>query len=156
MLQGTIDTVGQVYIPIELIMADGGRSMFAALLDTGFTGSIGIREELLPALGWQQHGYVEADLASGTESLPVFIGQVIFDGRHRVVRAIVITSDDVILGLALLRDKRLLADFRTATLPLSEGGQCRGNVDMHEIARRTHRMERMRGRKWRVVEGRAW
>src|SRR5215470_18012271 len=118
MLQGTIDTVGQIRVPIELITADGGRSTFAALLDTGFTGSIGIREELLPALGWQQHGYVEADLASGTESLPVFIGQVIFDSRHRVVRAIVITSDEVIIGLALLRNKRLLADFRTGDVTL--------------------------------------
>ena len=112
MLQGTIDTVGQIHVPIELITVYGGRSTFAALLDTGFTGSIGVRGALLPMLGWQQHGYVEADLASGTESLPVLIGQVVFDGLQQVVRAIVITSDDVIIGLALLRNKRLLADFR--------------------------------------------
>ena len=113
MLQGTIDAVGQIHVPIELITAGGGRSTFAALLDTGFTGSIGIRATLLSALGWQRHGYVEAALASGTESLPVFIGQVIFDGQHQRVRAIVITSDEVIIGLSMLRDKRLLADFRT-------------------------------------------
>ena len=64
-------------------------------------------------LGWQLHGYVEAALASGTESLPVYIGQVVFDGQYQVVRAIVITSDEVIIGLSLRRDKRLLADFRT-------------------------------------------
>ena len=50
MLQGTIDTVGQMHVPIELITADGGQSTFVALLDTGFTGSIGIRGALLPAL----------------------------------------------------------------------------------------------------------
>jgi hypothetical protein len=43
----------------------------------------------------------------------VFIGEVIFDGQHRVVRAVEISSDDVIIGLMLLQDKRLLADFRT-------------------------------------------
>jgi predicted aspartyl protease len=118
MLQGTIDTVGQIHVPIELIAAHGGQSTFAALLDTGFTGSIGVSGALLPALGWQQHGYVAADLASGTESLPVLIGQVIFDGRRQVVRAIVITSDDVIIGLALLRNKRLLADFRTGDVTI--------------------------------------
>jgi predicted aspartyl protease len=118
MLQGTIDAVGQIHVPIELIMADGGRSTFAALVDTGFTGSIGIRGALLPTLGWQRHGYVEAALASGTESLPVLIGQVIFDGRHQAVRAIVITSDEVIIGLSLLRDKRLFADFRTGDVTI--------------------------------------
>jgi hypothetical protein len=50
MLQGSIDAVGQIHVPIELIMADGGRSTFTALLDTGFTGSIGIRRALLPVL----------------------------------------------------------------------------------------------------------
>jgi len=68
-------------------------------------------------LGWQQHGYVEADL-SGTKSLPVLIGQDVFDGLQQVVRAIVITSDDVIIGLALLRNKRLLADFRTGDVTI--------------------------------------
>jgi predicted aspartyl protease len=118
MLQGTIDAVGQIYVPIELITADGGRATFAALVDTGFTGSIGIRGALLPALGWQRHGYVAAALASGTESLPVLIGQVVFDGRPQVVRAIAITSDDVIIGLSLLRDKRFLADFRSGDVTI--------------------------------------
>ncbi len=59
MLKGTIDVVGQTHVPIELIIADGGRSTFAALVDTGFTGSISIRGALLPALGWQRHGYVD-------------------------------------------------------------------------------------------------
>jgi predicted aspartyl protease len=117
-LQGTIDAVGQIHVPIELITAAGGRSTFAALVDTGFTGSIGLRGALLPALGWQRHGYVAAALASGTESLPVLIGQVVFDGRPQVVRAIVITSDDVIIGLSLLRDKRFLADFRTGDVTI--------------------------------------
>ena len=118
MLQGTIDAVGQIHVPIDLITANGGRSTFAALVDTGFTGNIGVRGALLPALGWQRHGYVAAALASGTESLPVFIGQVVFDGRSQVVRAIVITSDDVIIGLSLLRNKRLLADFRTGDVTI--------------------------------------
>ena len=118
MLQGTIDAVGKIHVPIEFITANGGRSTFAALVDTGFTGSIGIRGALLPALGWQRHGYVEAALASGTESLPVRIGEVIFDGQRQVVRTIVITSDDVIIGLSLLRDKRLLADFRTGDVTI--------------------------------------
>jgi predicted aspartyl protease len=118
MIQGTIDTVGQIYVPIELITAHGERLTFAALLDTGFTGSIGARGALLPALGWQEHGYVEANLASGTEALPVFIGQVVFDDQRQVVRAIVITSDAVIIGLALLRNKRLLADFRTGDVTI--------------------------------------
>src|SRR5262245_50202774 len=118
MLQGTIDAVGQIHVPIELITADGGRSTFAALLDTGFTGSIGIGGALLPVLGWQLHGYVEAALASGTESLQVYIGQVVFDGQYQVVRAIVITSDEVIIGLALLRNKHLLADFRTGDVTI--------------------------------------
>jgi hypothetical protein len=48
----------------------------------------------------------------------VLIGQVIFDGRRQVVRAIVITSDEVIIGLSLLRDKRLLADFRTGDVTI--------------------------------------
>jgi predicted aspartyl protease len=113
MLSGTIDTVGQIHIPIELIATHGARRTLDALLDTGFTGSVGISGTLARMLGWQLHGYVEAVLASGSVSLAVFIGEVVFDGQHQMVRAVEITSDEVIIGLALLRDKRLLADFRT-------------------------------------------
>ena len=48
----------------------------------------------------------------------MLIGQDVFDGLQQVVRAIVITSDDVIIGLALLRNKRLLADFRTGDVTI--------------------------------------
>lgn len=118
MLRGTIDAAGQIRVPIELIAADGRRSTLEAVLDTGFTGSIGIRGELVPALGWQPHGYVEAALASGSESLRVFVGEVIFDGRLQVVRAVEITSDDIVVGLSLLREKRLLVDFRTGEVTI--------------------------------------
>jgi predicted aspartyl protease len=113
MLSGTIDRSGQIYIPIDLITAYGDRRTLDALLDTGFTGSLAISRALAHALGWQLHGYVEAALASGSASLAVFIGEAIFDGQQRVARAVEISSDDVIIGLMLLQDKRLLADFRT-------------------------------------------
>ncbi len=98
-----MDAIGQIFVPIELIAADGRRSTREALLDTGYTGSLGIRESLLSTLGWPLHGYVEAALASGSEPLQVFLGQVIFDGRRQVVRAVMITSDDIIVGLSLAR-----------------------------------------------------
>src|SRR6266545_2394051 len=107
MLQGALDALGQIRVPIELIAADGAASTLQALLDTGFTGGIGIRGELMRTLGWQPHGYVEALLASGSAALGVFLGEVIFDGRRQLIRAVTITSDDVIVGLSLLRDKRL-------------------------------------------------
>ena len=113
MLSGTIDVSGQIHIPVDLIATHGEKQTLDALLDTGFTGSLGISRALARSLGWQLHGYVEAALASGLASLAVFIGEVIFDGQHRVVRAVEISSDDVIIGLMLLQDKRLLADFRT-------------------------------------------
>jgi predicted aspartyl protease len=118
MLRGAIDAVGQIRVPTELIVTDGQLLTHEALLDTGFTGSIGISGQLASILGWQPHGYVEASLASGSAALPVFIGEVVFDGRSQVVRAIVITSDDVIVGLALLRGKRLVADFPTGEVTL--------------------------------------
>ena len=73
MLRGAIDTLGQIRVPIELIAAEGARSTLEALLDTGFTGSIGISGELAPTLGWQPHGYVEASLASGSAALGLFL-----------------------------------------------------------------------------------
>ena len=118
MLRGTIDAVGQIYLPIELIPASGGRATFQALLDTGFTGSIGIRRALATIVQWQPHGYVEAALAHGSEALQLMLGQVIFDGRQQRVRAVMITSDDLIIGLSLLRDKRLVVDFRTGEVAL--------------------------------------
>jgi hypothetical protein len=45
MLQGAIDALGQIRVPIALIAADGGGLTLEALLDNGFTGSIGIRGE---------------------------------------------------------------------------------------------------------------
>jgi len=118
MLQGTIDALGQIRVPIELIAADGAGSTLEALLDTGFTGSLGIRKELVRMLGWQPHGYVEASLASGSAALRLFLGEVVFDGRRQRIRAVTITSDDVIVGLSLLREKRLLADFRAGMVTI--------------------------------------
>ena len=118
MLQGTIDALGQIRVPSELVTADGAGSTFEALLDTGFTGSIGVREELVRTLGWRPHGYVEASLASGSAALGVTLGEVVCDGRRQFVRAVTITSDDVIVGLSLLHDKRLLADFRTGMVTI--------------------------------------
>jgi predicted aspartyl protease len=118
MLQGAIDALGQIRVPIELIAADGAGSTLEALLDTGFTGSIGIRGELVRTLGWQPHGYIEAALASGSAALGVFLGEVVCDGRRQLVRAVTITSDEVIVGLSLLREKRLFADFRTGVVTI--------------------------------------
>lgn len=118
MLWGAIDAVGQIYLPIELIPAAGGRVAFQALLDTGFAGSIGISRALATTVQWQLHGYVAAALAYGSEALQLMLGQVIFDGRQQRVRAVVITSDDLIIGLSLLRDKRLVVDFRTGEVVL--------------------------------------
>ena len=111
MLQGTIDALGQIRVPIELVAADGAGSTFEALLDTGFTGSIGMREEFVRTLGWRPHGYVEASLASGSAALGVALDEVVFDGRRQRVRAVTITLDDVIVSLSLLRQKRLLVDL---------------------------------------------
>jgi hypothetical protein len=41
----------------------------------------------------------------------VALGEVVFDGRRQLVRAVTITSDDVIVSLSLLREKRLFADL---------------------------------------------
>jgi predicted aspartyl protease len=118
MIRGAIDALGQIRVPIELIAADGAGSTLEPLLDTGFTGSLGIREELVRKLSWRPHSYVEASLASGSAALGVALGEVVFDNRRQLVRAVTITSDDVIVGLSLLRDKRLLADFRTGLVTL--------------------------------------
>ena len=118
MLRGAIDAVGQIYLPIELIPAAGGRVTFQALLDTGFTGSVGIRRALATTLQWPPHGYVEAALAHGSEPLQLMLGHIIFDSRQQRVRAVIITSDEVIIGLSLLLDKRLVVDFRTGEVVL--------------------------------------
>ena len=72
MLSGTIDVSGQIHVPIDLIATHGEGRTLDALLDTGFTGSLGISRVLAHSLGWQLHGYVEAALASGLASLAVF------------------------------------------------------------------------------------
>jgi hypothetical protein len=49
----------------------------------------------------------------------VFIGQVIFDGRHQIViRAIVITSDEVIISLSCCVISAYLRTFEPAMLLL--------------------------------------
>jgi predicted aspartyl protease len=118
MLQGAIDARGQSRVPIALIAADGAGSPFEARLDTGFTGSIGVREELLRTLGWRPHGDVEASLASGSAVRGMALGEVVLDGRHQRVRAVTITSDDVIAGLSLRRGTRFLADVRIGVVTI--------------------------------------
>ena len=49
MLSGTIDVSGQIHIPVDLIATHGEKQTLDALLDTGFTGSLGISRR------WRAH-----------------------------------------------------------------------------------------------------
>jgi hypothetical protein len=69
-------------------------------------------------LGWRTHGDVEASLASGSAARGVTLGEVVCEGRHQRVRALTITSDDVIVGLSFWRGTRFLADVRIGVVSI--------------------------------------
>ncbi len=68
-------------------------------------------------------GFEDYELASGAILRErVYWGSILFDRSRTEIYAVATDAKDVLIGTALLRDKRLMIDFRTREVRISRGG----------------------------------
>ena len=117
-MNGEVDRSGRALIVLKVRPSkDADASDLTAWIDTAFTGELVISRATIERLGLQQSGAVMAGLADGTEVVLETYGCTIeWFGEQRPVEVIQNDGEFPLLGVGLLRDRRLEIDYRSRTL----------------------------------------
>src|SRR6266508_6494575 len=92
----------------------------SALIDTGFDGALMLSLPAALQIGLRLSNMVQVELADGSIKKEfVFEAKVIFDGETRPVEILLTSSEEHLLGTALLRDRSLTMDFDRQILTLN-------------------------------------
>lgn len=120
-MNGEVDNSGRALIPLRVrSLADGDAVQLAAWVDTAFTGDLVIPQGTIEKLGLQQSAAVVAGLADGTEVvLETYSCVVEWFGRERIVEVVENTGQFPLLGVGLLRDRRLEIDYPSRTVSIA-------------------------------------
>jgi clan AA aspartic protease len=100
--------------------ADGDAIQVAAWGDTAFTGDLVIPRGTIEKLGLQQSAAVTAGLADGTQVvLETYSCAVEWFGRERIGEVVENNGQYPLLGVGMLRDRRLEIDYPSRTVSIA-------------------------------------
>ena len=119
-MNGEVDSSGRALIVVRLRpSAEADATPIATWVDTAFTGEVVIPRVTIERLGLRQSAAVTAGLADGTRVvLGTYSCLVEWFGQERVVEIIANDGQFPLLGIGLLRDRRLEMDYRSRMLTL--------------------------------------
>jgi predicted aspartyl protease len=112
--------------PTASVQVSGTRGsvLVTGVLDTGFDGHLCLPINLAVTLGLLLEGEDQVELADGSLSQElVFGGNVVFMGLHRRVDIYLTRSEEALIGTALLDGCRLMIDFATGKVKLTESSR---------------------------------
>ena len=117
-MNGEVDSSARALIVLHVRPTqDAEPNELTAWIDTAFTAELVIPRPTSEALGLPQSAAVLAGLADGTEVVLESYSCVIeWFGDARVIEVIENDGQFPLLGVGLLRDRRLEIDYRTRTL----------------------------------------
>ena len=119
MASGRVNANDEPLISIEIYLKLKLQK-FTAIIDTGFNGSLSVPESLIENAGWKELGVEEYELASGERmTARVFSGRVRFDGEQKDIPVLSTKSGDILIGTKLLRNKKLVVNFRKKSVRVS-------------------------------------
>ncbi len=120
-MNGEVDNSGRALIGLRVRpSADADATSLAAWVDTAFTGELVIPRGTIDKLGLQQSAAVMAGLADGTQVvLETYSCIVEWFGQDRKVDVVENAGQFPLLGVGLLRDRRLEIDYRSRTLSIT-------------------------------------
>lgn len=116
MIQGTVTDEGEAILHLA-VFADQGQAVKAeVVIDTGYTGTLTLSQDLISKLRLPPIGKSRGVLADGSEiTYETYEGTVIWHGRQLQITIDAVDSDPL-LGMGLLYGSKL-------TLEVVEGGE---------------------------------
>jgi len=117
-VNGEVDQSGRALLVLRVRpSADADASALAAWVDTAFTGELVIPHGTIQTMGLEQSAAVMAGLADGRQVvLETYSCIVEWFGQDRVVEVVGNDGTFALLGVGLLRDRRLEIDYRSRML----------------------------------------
>jgi clan AA aspartic protease len=119
-VKGEVDSSGRALLTLSLKPSREAEPVeVIAWVDTAFTGEVVIPRNTIRQLGLRQSAAVQAGLADGREVLLETYSCVLqWFGEDRDVEVVANEGRFPLLGIELLRDRRLTVDYSAGTLSL--------------------------------------
>jgi len=113
---GNVDNSGRALLTLRIRAAESEKSHeLVVWIDTGFDGDLVVSRSIIELLGPEQSAGVQATLADGTSViLETYRCWVDWLGELRQVEVVANEGRFPLLGIGLLRNHRLVIDYRTA------------------------------------------
>lgn len=117
-MNGTVDDLGRALVVLNVRATEKEEPIeLTVWIDTAFTGELVIPRSAIQAMRLPQSAAVMAGLADGTEVvLESFSCIIDWFGDARVVEVIESDTRFPLLGIGLLRDRRLEIDYRSRSV----------------------------------------
>ncbi len=120
-MNGRVDNYGRALLVLNARATEDAKPVdLTVWIDTAFTGELVIPRTTIEAMDMPQSAAVMAGLADGTQVVLESYSCVIdWFGDLRMVEVIENDGQFPLLGIGLLRDRKLEIDYRTRTLKLA-------------------------------------
>jgi clan AA aspartic protease len=117
---GIIDQAGRALLTLSLAKDQGcALSNLQVWIDTAFDGELVMPLAIIRRLGLQPSAAVEATLADGSKvALATYACNLDWFGERREIEVIANEGRFPLLGVALLKERRLVVDYRASGLSL--------------------------------------
>lgn len=112
---------GKAREPVVTITLHGSKARrIEVIIDTGFSGYLCLARRFRRHVRLRRVGREVFEYADGRRAeLPVFLGRITFAGRRHEVLVTLTDARDSLIGTSLLRDLRVVLDFRRGIVRLS-------------------------------------
>ncbi|MBI3799556.1 MAG: clan AA aspartic protease [Deltaproteobacteria bacterium] len=119
-MTGSVDGAGRALVYLTVQSPTNAISMeIEAWVDTGFTGELVLPQENIVALNLSRSAVVTAELGDGSETtLEVYTCLIEWFGQIRQVEVIASIGQLPLLGVGLLRGRKLTIDYAARTLTI--------------------------------------
>jgi len=119
MITGYVNRAREPVVELSLV---GSGNPIEAIVDTGFTGALLISQAVADQAQLQIRATEYFTLADGSTATALIArGSVIWFDRERTVDILVAEASDVLLGVELLEGCRLVIDFDSNDVSISQG-----------------------------------
>jgi clan AA aspartic protease len=121
-MRSYFDENGKPRLEIKVVGLDN-QIRVSALIDTGFDGTLMLSLTEALSIGLKLSGVMPVELADGSIKKEfVFEGKVIFDKQPMPVEIFLTTSDESLVGTALLCQHKLTIDFLRRKVAITPSG----------------------------------